>query len=92
MIRFALITLRILIGGLLLVACAPGNGERCNPLRYSDNGAQGDCADGFACVYPTAPNCGVAYCCTTDASGKITDTDPNCQPDPGLLKQCKSLP
>ena len=27
---------------------------------------QGDCDDGYACVYPTAPNCGVAYCCTVD--------------------------
>ena len=39
-------------------ACRPGLGERCNPLRFTD-----DCPTGTACTYP--PSCGVAYCCPT---------------------------
>lgn len=56
----------------LLGACTPGEGERCNPLQFSN-----DCNSGFQCVYPT--NCGVAYCCPTNGSS----TNPNCQSCPG---------
>jgi hypothetical protein len=69
-----------LLSALLLGGCAAGEGERCNPLAYSDNGSQGNCQDGLACVYPTAPNCGIAYCCRVDSNGNITDENPNCQP------------
>jgi hypothetical protein len=74
---------------LTLAGCPDAQqGERCNPLEYSSNGVQGDCASGLACVYPTAPNCGVAYCCMTDAQGKITDQHPSCQPDKTAAEQC----
>lgn len=74
---------------LALAGCPEAQrGDRCNPLEYSGNGVQGDCASGLACVYPTAPSCGVAYCCTTDAKGTITDNHPNCRPDPGAAAQC----
>jgi hypothetical protein len=72
----------------LLAACSADEGERCNPLQFSDNGSQGNCSSGLACVYPTAPNCGVAYCCTVDSNGNITDKNPNCQPDPSLDSVC----
>lgn len=36
--------------------CTTGEGERCNPQRYSD-----ECAPGNSCMYPK--NCAVAYCC-----------------------------
>jgi hypothetical protein len=70
---------------LLLVACNPqeGVGERCNPMQFESN-----CADGLSCVYPTAPNCGVSYCCAVDSNGNITDKNPNCQPDPSLISVC----
>ncbi len=82
--------LRLILGiSLVLVAgCTQDEGTRCNPLQYSDNGIQGNCADGLACVYPTAPNCGVAYCCKVDANGNIIDSDPNCQRDPSLTSVC----
>jgi hypothetical protein len=64
------------------------DGDRCNPLQYSDNGIQGDCANGLACVYPTAPNCGVAYCCKLDAQGNVADDNPNCQFDSTLVDVC----
>jgi hypothetical protein len=73
---------------MLLFACHADEGERCNPSQYSDNGVQGDCADGLACVYPTAANCGVAYCCMIDPNGNITDKRPSCQPDPSLAAGC----
>ena len=73
---------------ILLASCAQDEGTRCNPLQYSDNGMQGNCKDGLACVYPTAPNCGVAYCCKIDSSGNIADTNPMCQPDPSLDSVC----
>ena len=79
-----------LIGMLFLFAagCAtPDAGERCNPLAFSSNGIQGDCADGLACVYPTGPGCGVAYCCKVGADG-VTDTHPGCQPDPTSAEEC----
>jgi hypothetical protein len=73
---------------LACAGCAPGQGERCNPLEISDPPSQGNCPTGFSCVYPTAPNCGVAYCCKVDSSGKVVDTDPNCQPDTTLATTC----
>jgi hypothetical protein len=75
----------VAIGMLLGIAggCTNGDGERCNPLR-----ATSDCDTGLTCVYPTAPNCGVAYCCVVDANGNISDTNPNCQPDPSLDSVC----
>jgi hypothetical protein len=73
---------------LLLAACNQGDGQRCNPLEYSNSGTAGDCGGGLACVYPTAPNCGVAYCCTVDSKGNITDTHANCQPEPSLDSVC----
>ena len=72
----------------LLAACGQSEGTRCNPLQFSGNGVQGDCDDGYACVYPTAPNCGIAYCCTVDSTGSITDRKPICQPDPALQSAC----
>ena len=74
---------------LPLAACHVGHGERCNPSRFADDLAQGDCDDGFACVYPTAPACGVAYCCCVDAKGTVVDPHPSCQPDPSLADVCE---
>jgi hypothetical protein len=73
---------------VFVAACSQDEGTRCNPLEYSDNSIQGNCAGGFACVYPTAPNCGVAYCCAVDSKGNIIDKNPNCQPDPSLASVC----
>ena len=56
---------------LLLGACQPKEGERCNPLLFTD-----ECETGSACTYP--PNCGVAYCCPKTG----TSSHPNCQPCP----------
>ena len=72
---------------VFLAACDAEHGERCNPLQFSENGS-GNCVTGFQCVYPTAPSCGVAYCCTVDSQGNITDDSPNCQPDPTLASVC----
>jgi hypothetical protein len=69
-------------------ACEQEEGTRCNPLEYSPNGIQGNCEEGLACVYPTAPTCGVAYCCKVDSNGNILSTNPNCQPDPSLDSVC----
>lgn len=71
-----------------LAACDKGEGERCNPLQYSDDGISGNCSQGLACVYPTAPNCGVAYCCALDTKGNVIDKNPNCQPDPDAIAAC----
>jgi hypothetical protein len=74
---------------LLVAGCeTPEAGERCNPLQFSNNGVQGDCDTGLACVYPSAPNCGVAFCCVVDAKGKLVDTHANCRPDPSLTATC----
>ncbi len=69
-------------------ACDAEDGERCNPLQYSDTMGQGNCTAGLTCIYPTAPNCGVAYCCAVDSKGNITDPSPNCKPDPTLAGVC----
>ncbi len=60
-----------------------GHGQRCNPLQFAS-----DCNSGFTCVYPTAPNCGVSYCCAVDDNGNVIDTSPSCQPDPTSAAQC----
>jgi hypothetical protein len=82
---------------LLFAACDAKEGERCNPLQYSDNGIQGNCESGLACIYPTTPGCnpsqpgsnccGVAYCCKLDPL-YVVSTDPNCQPDPNAIAAC----
>jgi hypothetical protein len=57
--------------------CHPGEGERCNPLLFSD-----ECTDGnpnLHCVYP--PHCGVAYCCPALQSF-TPGTNPNCDACP----------
>jgi hypothetical protein len=72
---------------VLLAGCDAEDGERCNPLQYNESGS-GNCASGLTCIYPTASNCGVAYCCTVDSKGNITDKNPNCQPDPTLQSVC----
>jgi hypothetical protein len=79
-----------MIFALLLVAgCqTPEAGERCNPLQFSNNGVQGDCDNGLACVYPTAPSCGVAFCCAVDAKGNIVDKHTHCRPVPSLIATC----
>jgi hypothetical protein len=71
-----------------LAACRRDPGERCNPAQFSDNGIQGNCGTGYACIYPTASNCGVAYCCKVDANGNNIDPSPICRPDPTLLSVC----
>jgi hypothetical protein len=81
-------TLGMVVALLFIAGCDAEHGERCNPLQFSESGTQGNCVSGFACVYPTAPACGVAYCCVVDANGNITDSDPNCQPDPSLDSVC----
>ena len=69
---------------LTLTGCGTqGEGERCNPLRFIS-----DCDTGLTCVYPTAPSCGVAYCCAVDANGNVTDKDLHCQPDPSAAAVC----
>jgi hypothetical protein len=73
-------TMFVLFG---LAGCTNGEGSRCNPLR-----ATPDCDPGLSCVSPTGPNCGVTYCCKTDPNGNITDSDPNCQPDPESALAC----
>ncbi len=65
------------------VACNAGDGDRCNPLAFSS-----DCNNGYTCLYPTAPACGVAYCCKVDSTGKNIDPNPHCQPDPSLDSVC----
>jgi hypothetical protein len=82
--RWGMLTLLLALAG-----CNPGHGERCNPNEFSDIPNQGNCQIGFSCVYPTSPGCGVAFCCTVDANGKITDSNPNCQPDPTLAPVCE---
>jgi hypothetical protein len=39
-------------------------------------------------VYPTAPNCGVSYCCALDNDGDVIDKHPNCRPDPVAQAAC----
>jgi len=62
-----------------VLGCSQGEGQRCNPLFFTD-----ECGSGLTCIYPTAPMCGVAYCCAVNSDGVVTDKDPNCQPDPTL--------
>jgi hypothetical protein len=78
----------VLVVPLLFGACSDHEGQRCNPLAYSNSGVRGNCAGQLDCVYPTAPSCGVAYCCAVDESGNIVDDSPSCQPDPSLASVC----
>ncbi len=57
-------------------ACHLEEGDRCNPLQFSDPCNPG--ATGLSCVYPS--NCGVAYCCPAKVTAQ---SDPNCQPCAG---------
>jgi hypothetical protein len=50
-------------------ACKPSEGDRCNPLLFSD-----ECGSGLACTYPAG--CGVAYCCPPST----TNAPATCQP------------
>jgi len=69
----------IALAAVVLTAggCRPSEGERCNPLLFSDECSDGD--SNLRCTYPT--NCGVAYCCPVP--DKVTATSsPNCQACP----------
>jgi hypothetical protein len=78
--------MRILALLALLTACKPGDGERCNPSAFTDECQPND--RHLACVLPTGPNCGVAFCCAVDATGKIVDENSNCKPDPASAASC----
>ncbi len=78
----------------IFAACGTnGRGDRCNPNR-----ATSDCNPGLSCVFPATPGCnasepgsnccGNSFCCATDGNGNVTDTNPNCQPDPVSVMQC----
>jgi hypothetical protein len=56
---------------LALAGCHPGEGERCNPMLFTD-----ECEEGFACTYPQG--CAVAFCCPTSG----TSSNANCQTCP----------
>ena len=56
-----------------LTGCHPNEGERCNPMLFSD-----ECRSGFVCTYPQG--CPVASCCPTTG----TSSNPNCQACPAL--------
>ncbi len=59
---------------LAAAACTPVEGDRCNPLRFTD-----ECGSGLQCAYPKY--CGVAYCCPPP--DKLTpQSSPNCQACP----------
>ncbi len=62
-----------------LLGCEQTEGERCNPNLF-----ESECSDGLTCVYPTAPMCGVAYCCAMDTDGNVVDPHPSCRADPSL--------
>jgi hypothetical protein len=47
----------LLAGFLLLTACTPNEGERCNPMLFNTSD---QCAAGLSCMVPN--NCGVAEC------------------------------
>ncbi len=60
------------------IGCTPGEGDRCNPLRFSD-----ECAQGTSCLYPK--NCSVAYCCPPPAkvTSQTTSVCQACPPPDG---------
>ncbi len=58
---------------LMLGACHPDEGERCNPMLFTD-----ECARGLACTVPAG--CAVAFCCPTSRAS----TNFNCQPCPSM--------
>ena len=70
----------VLAASLSLAACRPSEGERCNPLAFTDECQPND--KHLACVYPLGAACGIAYCCAVDSNGNIVDKNPSCQPDP----------
>ena len=56
---------------LTVSGCTTGEGERCNPLRFTD-----ECGAGSSCTYPI--NCAIPYCCPpADKVGPQTSA--NCQ-------------
>lgn len=84
----------VVLGGIVAAAteaCLPpdagggGSGDRCNPDLSHD-----ECGSGLVCAgyTPAAPQgdfilipfCPENYCCAADSTGKITDTNPVCQP------------
>lgn len=68
------------IAGLLLgiTDCRPIEGERCNPLLFSD-----ECSEGTQCTYPA--HCGVAYCCPLKVTGSSGSSCQACPaPDGGM--------
>jgi hypothetical protein len=72
MTRFlALLALATLVA--TAAGCHPDEGERCNPLLFSDECSAAD--PRLSCVYP--PNCGVAYCCPAPSKFSATSS-PNC--------------
>lgn len=74
---FAL-ALRVAIGALLLltVRCSTGEGERCNPLRFSD-----ECAQGLACTTPK--DCVVSVCCPAAGRASTSEGCNACTPVDG---------
>lgn len=71
----ALIGCLALLGMLLSIAnCRTSEGDRCNPLLFSD-----ECGPERKCIYPA--NCAVAYCCPP-ADQTPADMHPNCQACP----------
>ena len=52
-------------------ACDPQEGDRCNPMLFETN-----CANGLACT--VQPNCVVAFCCPAS----VNSTHANCQACP----------
>jgi len=67
-----LMTLLLALSLSTLGGCTPVEGDRCNPLLFSD-----ECGSGRKCTVP--PNCAVAYCCPV--SGPATAA--SCQACPG---------
>jgi hypothetical protein len=55
-----------------LAACTPSEGDRCNPLLFSD-----ECPSPMHCTVPA--NCAAAFCCPDKVGPKDS---PNCQACP----------
>lgn len=64
-------SLRLCVVLFAVAGCHPNEGERCNPMLFSD-----ECKSGFACTVPQ--RCAVAYCCPTIG----TSSSANCQACP----------
>lgn len=72
-----------LVGGFSVAAllltylgCTPIEGDRCNPLLFTD-----ECGSGTQCSYPK--NCAVAYCCPSQVTAKTSSTCQACPPPDG---------